>query len=42
MGNTRVLRQEWVSRWGSTLIEAGEREEGILEGKLGREITFEM
>jgi len=22
-GNTKVLRQEWVPGWGSTLIEAG-------------------
>jgi hypothetical protein len=41
--NTRALKPEWVGRWGSTLIEVrgGERW-GFVEGKLGREITFEM
>jgi hypothetical protein len=29
MGNTRLLRQEWVGRCGSTLIKAMGREEGI-------------
>jgi hypothetical protein len=24
MGNARVVRQEWVCRWGSTLIEGRE------------------
>jgi hypothetical protein len=39
-----VLRQEWVGRWGSSLIEAGEGGEDrrFVEGKLGRRITFEM
>jgi len=39
-----VLRQEWVGRWGSTLREAGKGgwEKGLVEGKLVREITFEM
>jgi hypothetical protein len=30
----------WVSRWGSTLIEAVEGDCGFLEGKAGKEITF--
>lgn len=34
-----------VGRWGSTLLEAkgrGTRLRGIVEGRLGRGITFEM
>jgi hypothetical protein len=33
-----------VGRWGSTLIEAGgeQGDSRLEEGKLGREITFEM
>jgi hypothetical protein len=27
--NTRALKQKWVGRWGSTLIEEERREEGI-------------
>jgi hypothetical protein len=36
--NARLLRQEWVGRWGSSLIEAGggRREWGLVEKKLGR------
>jgi hypothetical protein len=39
-----VLRQEWVGRWGSTLIEAWEkgRDREFVEGKLVRGKTFEM
>jgi hypothetical protein len=28
-GKAKPLRQEWVGWWGSTLIEAGRREEAI-------------
>jgi len=28
-GNTRPLRQGWMGEWGSTLIEAWGREEGM-------------
>jgi hypothetical protein len=33
-----------VDGWGSTLIETGKGrgDSGFVEGKLGREITFEM
>lgn len=43
-GNARALRQEFVGRWGSILIEAGgvRRDRGFMEGKLGRGITFEI
>jgi hypothetical protein len=34
IGNARVVRWEWAGRWGSTLIEAGER--GIGYGVCGR------
>jgi hypothetical protein len=41
--NARVLRQERVGRWGSTIIEigGGRREWGV-EEKLGGRVTFEM
>jgi hypothetical protein len=43
-GNARVLRQELVGRWVSTLIEAGGEgwDRGLVEGKLGRRKTFKM
>jgi hypothetical protein len=41
-GNARALRQEWVGRWGSSLIEAGVVNGGFVEEKLGRGITFEL
>jgi len=38
-----VLRQEWLGRWQSALIEAGcGRGKETSGGKLGREMTFEM
>jgi hypothetical protein len=40
-----VVRQEWVGRWGSTLLEAKESGDGMggfAEGRLGRGATFEM
>jgi len=38
------VRWEWVSRWGSTLIEAGKGglERWFAEGKPGKGIIFEM
>jgi hypothetical protein len=39
------VKQEWVGRWGSTLIEAGRRgaEKGVFfEGKQGRGIQSEF
>jgi hypothetical protein len=38
------LRQVWVGGRESTLIEAGEweRDRELVEGKLGRGITYEM
>jgi hypothetical protein len=43
-GNARLLRQEWVGGWGSTLIEAeGRKEEmGASGGEAGKGVTFEM
>jgi hypothetical protein len=40
----RPLRQEWVGRWQNNPIETerGRRGWGLLEGKLGRGITFKM
>jgi hypothetical protein len=40
--SARALRQEWVGERGSILIEAGGGGgyRGLVEGKLGREITF--
>jgi hypothetical protein len=42
--NATFLRQEWFWGWVSTLIEAEKegRNRGIVEGKLGKGITFEM
>jgi hypothetical protein len=39
-----VVKPEWVGRWGSALIEAEGRgwDKGFVEGKLGKEITFEI
>jgi hypothetical protein len=34
-----MVKQEWMGRWGNTLTEAGDR--GFVEGKPGKEITFE-
>jgi hypothetical protein len=36
--------QEWVSGWRNTLIEAGREgsDRGVLEGRPGKGITFEM
>jgi len=36
-GNARVLRWEWVGGSGNILIEAG-----VVIGKVGKGITFEM
>jgi hypothetical protein len=38
------VRWEWVGRWVSTLIElrGGGGDRGVVEGKLGKGITFEM
>jgi hypothetical protein len=35
-------RWEWVSERGSILIEAGGGGKGVLEGKPGKGMTFEM
>jgi len=37
-------RREWMDRWGNTPIETGEggMSWGVLEGKLGKGITFEL
>jgi hypothetical protein len=42
--NIRPLWKEWVGWYGSTLIEVGEggRDRGVVEGILGRGITFKM
>jgi hypothetical protein len=43
--NAKALRQEWVGRWGSTLIETEGtrgRNMGFVEGKLGRGTTFKI
>ena len=36
-----MLSQEWVGKWGSTLIEAGGGDRAVVEGKLGKRKTFE-
>jgi hypothetical protein len=38
------VRQEWVGRWGNTVIEAGggRWDRGFAEVKPGKEIRFEM
>jgi hypothetical protein len=44
-GNTKSLRQEWMGRLRSPLIEAERMEEGVgvfVEGRLEGVITFEM
>jgi hypothetical protein len=40
--NARALRQEWVGKAESTLIEAGGGGREFVEGKLGKGITSEM
>jgi hypothetical protein len=44
MSQGRVMKQEWVGRWGSTLKEAKGRggNRGLGKGKMGRGIIFEM
>jgi hypothetical protein len=43
-GGVQVVRQEWVGRWGSTLIETGggEWSGGFAEENWGKGLTFEM
>lgn len=48
-GDARVLREEWVSGWRNTHIEAKEREGedrgsdgAFVEGEPGRGLLFEM
>ena len=38
----RAGRQEWVGRWGNTLIKAGESEGGVGFWGEGKGIIFEM
>ena len=46
VGELRVGRWELVGRWRNSIIERGEREDGIGSfhegGKRGKETTFEM
>jgi hypothetical protein len=38
------VRQKWVYEWGSTLLEAKEREDGmeVCRREIGKRTTFEM
>jgi hypothetical protein len=43
MRGVRLLRQEWVGRWGSThRVRGGGGDREFVGGKLERGITFEM
>ena len=42
-GGARGVRQEWVGGWvGEHLIKVKVRWDGGIEGRLGKETTFEM